>query len=253
MPKELSQKGIAFIPILIWAVAILFIGTAAVKEELIKLDLNGNKPLVQKVDVIPTLSPNPTFIPTQKPIVKDTVPVPTSTTDPDPIITCNIHKDCGGGSTRLRSSICSNSTCCGFSDGRWVFYESKTKCTQDQNTQSINARKPNYVPPSVTTQTGTEPLVNCTLSFGTVQVTQSDCDLFKKNDVPPSTNNQTVIVTPDPAIQQQRQSSLKSCMDNANTNKERDLTIPNLGELGYQQILRNWAQAENQCHSLYGY
>lgn len=153
MPKKPNQKGVAFIPILIWVVAILFTGTVAVKEELIKVDLNGNKPLVQKVDVIPSPFPVPIEAlktPTPQPVINQQPAIIQKTTpviDPDPIITCNIHKDCGGGSTRLRSSLCSNSTCCGFSDGRWVFYESKTKCAQDQNTQNVNARRSNYVPP----------------------------------------------------------------------------------------------------------
>lgn len=63
-------------------------------------------------------------------------PMPTPTLDSNPIITCNIHESCGGGSKLLRHNVCSNSTCCGFSDGRWIFYESKAKCKQDQDAQN---------------------------------------------------------------------------------------------------------------------
>ncbi|PIU03875.1 hypothetical protein COT44_01160 [Candidatus Shapirobacteria bacterium CG08_land_8_20_14_0_20_39_18] len=38
----------------------------------------------------------------------------TPTTNPDPIITCNIHTNCGGGSKQLKKSVCDNMTCCNF-------------------------------------------------------------------------------------------------------------------------------------------
>lgn len=87
----LNQKGIAFIPILIWAVAILFTGTAAVKSGLITVDLNHVVPPIQKVDTIPTTpspastsTPEPTFIPKQKEVY---LPKPTIIPSPSPIPT----------------------------------------------------------------------------------------------------------------------------------------------------------------------
>ena len=47
----LNKRGIAFIPLLIWAAVILFTRTIAVKEKLITIDLSGNRSLIQKVDV----------------------------------------------------------------------------------------------------------------------------------------------------------------------------------------------------------
>lgn len=87
----LNQKGIAFIPILIWTAVILFTGTAAVKEGLIKVDLSGNRPLIQKVDVTPTSSPSenptPSFIPipTSKPTATSTPP-PTAKVNSAPVV-----------------------------------------------------------------------------------------------------------------------------------------------------------------------
>lgn len=68
----LNQKGIAFIPILIWAVAVLLTGTAVAQTGLITIDLNGNKSLVQKVDVIPSPFPVPIEAlktPTPQPVI----------------------------------------------------------------------------------------------------------------------------------------------------------------------------------------
>lgn len=80
-------------------------------------------------ECLSTQKPKPSQSPTATPTSE--TPKPKPTTDPDPIVTCLIHKDCGGGSTQLRSSVCSNSTCCQIGD-KWIFYQSKSKCTQDQ-------------------------------------------------------------------------------------------------------------------------
>lgn len=71
-------------------------------------------------------------------------PSPTSTTiqqktiiakvETDPVVACNVHANCGGGTKQLKQSICSESICCQLKSG-WVFYESKSKCTTDQNAQ----------------------------------------------------------------------------------------------------------------------
>lgn len=86
----LNQKGIAFIPILIWTVAILFTGAAAVKSGLITVDLNHAVSPIQKVDVTPipspasTPTPEPTFIPKQKEVY---LPKPIISPSPSPIPT----------------------------------------------------------------------------------------------------------------------------------------------------------------------
>lgn len=67
--------------------------------------------------------------------------------DPDPVIDCSVHANCGGGSRQLRKSICKQSVCCQL-HGSWIFYESDSKCIEDQNrnTQHYN----NYTPPAYT-------------------------------------------------------------------------------------------------------
>ena len=84
-----NQKGIAFIPILIWTVILLFVGTAAVKNGVVKINLSGNQPLIQKVDVTSTPSPTliPTTIPTsiKNPQGSKTIDIPTSKSTPQPV------------------------------------------------------------------------------------------------------------------------------------------------------------------------
>ena len=63
----------------------------------------------------------------------NTYQVPTPTTDPDPIIACEINTNCGGGTMQLRRSECSNTTCCQIGN-KWVLYKDPNQCTSDQNT-----------------------------------------------------------------------------------------------------------------------
>ncbi len=98
----------------------------------------------------PTVTPSPTpTIPTQ---TTKTYVVPLPTTDPDPIVSCNISANCGGGTTPLRQSECANSTCCGFSGGKWIFYKDKNQCTKDQNA-GYKQTTGNYTPPTANVYT----------------------------------------------------------------------------------------------------
>jgi len=59
----LNQKGIAFIPILIWTVALLFTGAAVAQTGLVTINLSGNQTFGiprQQPAVIPTTYPSPT-------------------------------------------------------------------------------------------------------------------------------------------------------------------------------------------------
>ncbi|MEM4711401.1 MAG: peptidoglycan-binding protein [Candidatus Woesearchaeota archaeon] len=67
--------------------------------------------------------------------------------DPDPLVNCLVHENCGGGSRLLKKSICDQSTCCQIGNS-WIFYESKDKCKQDQenfykNNSLINTNNQN--------------------------------------------------------------------------------------------------------------
>ena len=84
-------------------------------------DIRKNANLDQEADI---KTPTPT-----KQIQK-VVNYPTST--PDPIISCNVHANCGGGTRSLRRSICEQSICCQVG-GVWLFYENDSKCIEDQN------------------------------------------------------------------------------------------------------------------------
>lgn len=73
---------------------------------------------------------NPITTPTPMPIVP--VVRQNTTVQNDPPVHCPISKECGGGTTPLKQSECSNSTCCGFPGGKWVFYKDKNQCIHDQ-------------------------------------------------------------------------------------------------------------------------
>jgi hypothetical protein len=102
----------------------------------------------------------------------------------DPIVVCNVNPNCGGGTKELRKSVCSNSTCCQIGNS-WYFYEDTNKCKQDQE-----AQKTKYV--------------SCELSYGTFNLTEADCQMWKaKNtqtvlDYPSTNTNPVVSTTPSP-------------------------------------------------------
>lgn len=51
--------------------------------------------------------------------------------DADPMVNCNVHDNCGGGTRYIKKSVCENSTCCKVGDD-WIFYFSKDECNKDQ-------------------------------------------------------------------------------------------------------------------------
>lgn len=117
--------------------------------------LSTNDSLLAKVLGISTqATPAPTPIVTPQPAL--TVQ-PTSTTkpvyvNPDPVIDCNFTYI---GTMKLRRSVCNKSTECQIG-GKWVYYDSVDKCKADQ----ANAQPK---------------LVRCVLSYGTFNLTESDC------------------------------------------------------------------------------
>ena len=79
---------------------------------------------------IPSPMPALSIRPTEKPNVKKTIPA--STIDLDPVVDCNIHSNCGGGTKKLFRSACDASICCQINN-KWVFYPSKSLCQQHQS------------------------------------------------------------------------------------------------------------------------
>ena len=122
------------------------------------------------------------------------IPTPTTyyispTIDPDPFVNCGISTECGGGTKLLRSSICSQSSCCQI-NGKWIYYDSVDKCKQDQNSVNIqnsqnnnsgNNNQNQYTP----TYFPSTPTIDCVVSYPcngtsyTNKLTQSDCDHFQ--------------------------------------------------------------------------
>ena len=82
--------------------------------------------------------------PTPGNISNTNINVNTNNFDSDPLVNCQIHVNCGGGTRLLKKSICDQSTCCQIGNS-WIFYESKSKCTQDQNSYWSNRTNYNYL------------------------------------------------------------------------------------------------------------
>ncbi len=114
------------IPALIFTIGAIFIlGIVAGNQGGMVYKLGVNKhPMEERIimDVIPSSIPAPTL-----PVKYVLNP----TTDPDPLIHCSIHSNCGGGVKTIRKSECDQSTCC-ERNGQWIFYTDKARCANDQ-------------------------------------------------------------------------------------------------------------------------
>lgn len=106
------------------------------------------------------------------------------------LVNCSISKECGGGTKLLKRSVCDNSTCCGFTGGKWVLYESISACKRDQN-KGLGIQ-------SNTTK------IDCIGPDGkTFQATQTECNNFNRawgkkpvNTQAPAYNNQNMYRYP---------------------------------------------------------
>lgn len=92
------------------------------------LDINGRNNTVDEIFPTVTIVPTEILIPTDMP------PTPTFfPSNPDPIITCRIYQQCGGGSEQLRRSVCGQRSCCEKPDGTYV----KTTVEECKKIQTI--------------------------------------------------------------------------------------------------------------------
>ena len=86
---------------------------------------------VQEINSQPSPTPTATATPTPISEVRGTSTTKPQAVNKDPIITCNISSNCGGGSRQMKKSECDQTTCCQIGNN-WYFYLSKDKCIQDQ-------------------------------------------------------------------------------------------------------------------------
>jgi len=131
-------------------------------------------------------------------------PTPTSTIDPNPIITCNIHASCGGGSKQMRKSVCdsmncclidkrcggpkfitksecNNSFCCLLNDGTGVLLSSKSACDNYYpSNNATNSPSTNntytYTPPTYYTCTLYYPALHTSSTYTMLYKTKEECD-----------------------------------------------------------------------------
>lgn len=94
----------------------------------------------------------------QKKIVQPTQ-IPDQSNQP---VHCNIHPNCGGGSTPLTKAECEKSICCQI-DNKWIFYKDNKQCEKDQRKNSSK-----------------QTLIKCETDLGTYQLSKSDCDYYQQ-------------------------------------------------------------------------
>lgn len=160
MNKKLQlniQKVVFWVTLLLLGFVVGYFFERNIASNISKVAKPTNTPTIGIiVDVFPTLPPTPT--PKPKIIVKATI-------DPDPVILCNVSKECGGGTKQLKKSTCNQSTCCQIGKS-WIFYESVSKCKQDQGPVS-NKPIDSYTPYPKTSY------ISCTLFYPTTGVEQT--------------------------------------------------------------------------------
>ena len=103
---------------------------------------------------IPILTPNPTteyILPTvaQNTPIPTSIPSPTTkpyypppTTNPDPIVSCNLY-ECG--TIQIKKSQCQIAGCCIFGN-KYVVYYNQSQCRQDQEAYYNNRNNNNSAP-----------------------------------------------------------------------------------------------------------
>lgn len=178
-------------------------------------------------------------------------PVAQTTIDPDPIVSCNIHASCGGGTRQMKKSACDQSYCCFYSSNcgggavlttkvacessiccqvgnGWSIYPSKEKCilAQQSNTADVtkNTGEVTIYPP-------------CTIYYSILNKTETyyndvspeECQKWRDQANALAVPFQPIITpipTTDPAIaEQQRLADIQRCKDSAKSKYDYEATI----------------------------
>lgn len=204
----LHQKGIAFIPVVIWSVIALAgistFGVVAVKSGLLTVNppatvktptavyypTPGECPSGQiytqtgclKLDQVKGVSSQITPKPTQKSVY----------VNPDPVIDCtSSYPNCNGQSIKAKRSECSKITCCQVGD-KWSVYPSNDQCEKAQDavykqTQPSNIQN-TYIVPSYA-PIPNKPLITCVITYPctgnsfTYQYDVESCNLYKQQAI----------------------------------------------------------------------
>lgn len=92
----------------------------------------------KEVKPAPALTPQTINLPTPestqaaKPVIRR---ISSPTSNPDPIVNCNIHANCGGGTKQMTKNDCQQSTCCEIGSN-WYVYPNNSACDQAQENYS---------------------------------------------------------------------------------------------------------------------
>jgi len=233
--NKLVWKFVLLVWILIFTA--LFLNTTVFGAKLISLTTAVKSFLaIQSPSPLPTNLPISTISPTTtlKPYI-----------DPNPIITCNIHASCGGGSQQLRKNVCdsmncclidqkcggpkfiaisecNNNICCGLKDGSWTF-TSSNQCNSIHNSYKTDTSNSNT----------NANMIPCEIYWAysnkteIYQLTPEQC-VYYKESAKPTTYTTLPIITPiptiNPAVEQQRLADIQRCKDSAKSKYDSQAT-----------------------------
>ncbi len=126
--KRTSVVDRIFWPIVLIGCTGLIMLTILVKDVIIAIHFPTPLPIQQSI--IATPQPLSTQTPTFKQQQTTSTQKESNVSD-DPIISCEVGSECGGGTKMIRRSVCETSGCCQIGN-QWVFYTSQAQCVMDQ-------------------------------------------------------------------------------------------------------------------------
>lgn len=137
-------------------VAASFFGITPYHIESLDIVHEANQDALQNLNINTLDDETPPPVPTDT-TTKSTYVAPTPTSDPDPIVNCHFNTNCGGGSMIMRSSACTQSTCCKVGNS-WFTYANNSICTQAQYeySRSRTVTVPTFAPLRVNEPAPTE-------------------------------------------------------------------------------------------------
>ncbi len=136
----------------LWLIALLFIGGSIY----FLFEIDKNRPATLTEADLRDMTVTEASIPlsffeatdssvTQPPTPTINVEKNEQTSNPNTLIGCQLHPNCGGGVIGLKRSECQNATCCQLGN-QWLFYTNMQKCESDQEALKEQLQKQQQTP-----------------------------------------------------------------------------------------------------------
>ncbi len=125
--KHTSVVDRIFWPIVLIGCTGLIMLTIVAKDAIIASHVSTPLPIQQSI----IASPVPTQTPVSQKNPTRVIQKESNIESDDPIISCEVGPECGGGTKNIRRSVCDTSGCCQIGS-QWVYYTSQAQCVMDQ-------------------------------------------------------------------------------------------------------------------------